>query len=59
MKPEYAAALVAFIKGDPEGFAAACESVSPDNAESLATECLNYLADEAGTEDNQEGDNNA
>ena len=49
MKPEYAQAILATIEANPQGFADACASVSPDDAEGLANETIDWLANEAGT----------
>lgn len=53
MKPEYAQALLALIESDPQAFADACGSVSED-AETLANETIDWLAEEAGTEETEE-----
>jgi hypothetical protein len=50
MKPEIAQALLALIEADAPAFAEACASVSED-AETLANETIDWLANEAGTEE--------
>jgi hypothetical protein len=51
MKPEYAQVLLALIEADATAFADACTSVSPDDAEALANETIDWLSVEAGTEE--------
>lgn len=54
MKPEFAAALLALIEVDPTVFATACEQVSPDDAETLANDIVDYLSTEGGAEEDSE-----
>lgn len=51
MKPEYAAVLLAMIEADPEGFAAACSQIAPDDPETLGNEIIDMLSTEGATEE--------
>lgn len=51
MNEQYAKALLAMANSDPTALAAACEEVSPDDAETLFNEVKTYLSEAAGTEE--------
>lgn len=61
MTAEQAQALIATIKASPEAYMEACKQVSPDDAETLANDTLDALAQDAGEEvaDTEEEDNAA
>ena len=59
MTPEQAGALLALIEAAPEQFVAACEQISPDDAETLATDIVDLLSELGGVEEEATEDPNA
>ena len=50
---EYAATILAWIEADPNGFAASCTEIRPDDPQGLGMEIADVLSQLGGTEEDE------